>query len=81
MLHPHRSWYSYLITVYLSLCLFEQRPLLLLGLLPRCLLERHPAATQITRALHKALPATWIVYGGVFPTYSLAGDLSPGAPD
>jgi anaerobic magnesium-protoporphyrin IX monomethyl ester cyclase len=29
----------------------------------------HPAAARITRALHAVLPAAWIVYGGVFPTY------------
>jgi hypothetical protein len=29
----------------------------------------HPAVVQVTRALREALPAAWIVYGGVFPTY------------
>jgi anaerobic magnesium-protoporphyrin IX monomethyl ester cyclase len=29
----------------------------------------HPTIAQITRALHEALPAAWIVYGGVFPTF------------
>jgi len=29
----------------------------------------HPTVVQVTRALHEALPATRIVYGGVFPTY------------
>jgi anaerobic magnesium-protoporphyrin IX monomethyl ester cyclase len=29
----------------------------------------HPAVVEITRALHEALPAAWIVYGGVFPTF------------
>ncbi len=29
----------------------------------------HPAVVQVTRALHEALPAAWIVYGGVFPTF------------
>ena len=29
----------------------------------------HPSATKIMRAVRSALPQTWIVYGGVFPTY------------
>ena len=29
----------------------------------------HPVVTQITRALRKALEQTWIIYGGVFPTF------------
>src|SRR5882762_10305997 len=29
----------------------------------------HPIATQIAQAVRAALPQTWIVYGGVFPTY------------
>lgn len=29
----------------------------------------HPAAMRITRALRVALPRTWLVYGGVFPTF------------
>lgn len=29
----------------------------------------HPVASQITRAIRAALPATPIIYGGVFPTY------------
>jgi anaerobic magnesium-protoporphyrin IX monomethyl ester cyclase len=29
----------------------------------------HPVATQIARAVRAALPHTWIVYGGVYPTY------------
>ena len=29
----------------------------------------HPSATRIVRAVRMALPRTWIVYGGVFPTY------------
>ncbi len=29
----------------------------------------HPIATRIARAVRAALPHTWIVYGGVFPTY------------
>jgi anaerobic magnesium-protoporphyrin IX monomethyl ester cyclase len=29
----------------------------------------HPIVADITRAMRAALPATWIVYGGVFPTY------------
>jgi anaerobic magnesium-protoporphyrin IX monomethyl ester cyclase len=29
----------------------------------------HPAAMEITRAIRAALPQTWIVYGGVFPTF------------
>jgi len=29
----------------------------------------HPAVVHLTRALRKALPRAWIVYGGVFPTY------------
>jgi len=29
----------------------------------------HPSVVQVTRALREALPAAWIVYGGVFPTY------------
>lgn len=29
----------------------------------------HPSATRIVRAMRMALPRTWIIYGGVFPTY------------
>jgi anaerobic magnesium-protoporphyrin IX monomethyl ester cyclase len=29
----------------------------------------HPVAAQVARAVRAALPHTWIVYGGVFPTY------------
>jgi anaerobic magnesium-protoporphyrin IX monomethyl ester cyclase len=29
----------------------------------------HPSATRIARAVRSTLPWTWIVYGGVFPTY------------
>lgn len=29
----------------------------------------HPVVAGLTRALRAALPKTWIVYGGVFPTY------------
>ncbi len=29
----------------------------------------HPIVAEITRAIRAALPKTWIVYGGVFPTY------------
>jgi anaerobic magnesium-protoporphyrin IX monomethyl ester cyclase len=29
----------------------------------------HPIASHIARAVRLALPQTWIVYGGVFPTY------------
>jgi anaerobic magnesium-protoporphyrin IX monomethyl ester cyclase len=29
----------------------------------------HPVAAGLVRALRKALPQTWIVYGGVFPTF------------
>lgn len=29
----------------------------------------HPAVVEITRALHRVLPALQIIYGGVFPTY------------
>src|ERR1051325_601112 len=29
----------------------------------------HPSAVKIMRAVRAALPETWIVYGGVFPTY------------
>lgn len=29
----------------------------------------HPIVAEITRVLRAALPHTWIVYGGVFPTY------------
>ena len=29
----------------------------------------HPVTAEITRALRAALPETWIIYGGVFPTY------------
>jgi len=29
----------------------------------------HPIVAEITRAIRKAAPRTWIVYGGVFPTY------------
>jgi anaerobic magnesium-protoporphyrin IX monomethyl ester cyclase len=33
----------------------------------------HPSATRIARAVRSALPSTWIIYGGVFPTYHWAG--------
>ena len=29
----------------------------------------HPVVVDVTRALRTALPDTWIIYGGVFPTY------------
>ena len=29
----------------------------------------HPVICALTRALRKALPGVWIIYGGVFPTY------------
>ncbi len=29
----------------------------------------HPVVAEITRAIRAALPQTWVVYGGVFPTY------------
>jgi len=29
----------------------------------------HPSATRIVRAVRMALPQTWIIYGGVFPSY------------
>lgn len=29
----------------------------------------HPIIAEITRAIRTALPWTWIIYGGVFPTY------------
>src|SRR6185503_6677137 len=29
----------------------------------------HPMATCIAHAVRAALPQTWIIYGGVFPTY------------
>ncbi len=29
----------------------------------------HPIVVEITLAIHTALPHSWIVYGGVFPTY------------
>src|SRR5512143_2505498 len=29
----------------------------------------HPRVAEITRAIRTALPQTWLVYGGVFPTY------------
>lgn len=29
----------------------------------------HPRVAEITRAIRAVLPKTWIVYGGVFPTY------------
>lgn len=29
----------------------------------------HPSAMAVTRAIRAACPGTWIVYGGVFPTY------------
>jgi len=32
----------------------------------------HPSATRIMRAVRQAVPAAWIVYGGVFPTYHWA---------
>ncbi len=32
----------------------------------------HPSASRIVRALRDVLPESWIVYGGVFPTYHWA---------
>jgi anaerobic magnesium-protoporphyrin IX monomethyl ester cyclase len=32
----------------------------------------HPSAARIMRAARAALPSTWIIYGGVFPTYHWA---------
>ncbi|MBL9128169.1 MAG: cobalamin-dependent protein, partial [Verrucomicrobiales bacterium] len=32
----------------------------------------HPSASRLARALREELPRTWIVYGGVFPTYHAA---------
>lgn len=29
----------------------------------------HPAVVEVTRAIREACPHTWIIYGGVFPTY------------
>jgi anaerobic magnesium-protoporphyrin IX monomethyl ester cyclase len=29
----------------------------------------HPVVAETTRALRRVLPKTWIIYGGVFPTY------------
>jgi anaerobic magnesium-protoporphyrin IX monomethyl ester cyclase len=29
----------------------------------------HPVVAEVTRALRRALSKTWIIYGGVFPTY------------
>ncbi|HNS18894.1 MAG TPA: magnesium-protoporphyrin IX monomethyl ester anaerobic oxidative cyclase [Sedimentisphaerales bacterium] len=29
----------------------------------------HPIAAMVARAIHEAIPAAWIVYGGVFPTF------------
>ena len=29
----------------------------------------HPIVAEMTRALRRALPKAWIIYGGVFPTY------------
>lgn len=29
----------------------------------------HPTVAEFTRALRRALPSAWIIYGGVFPTY------------
>lgn len=29
----------------------------------------HPAAMRLTRKLREALPSTWLIYGGVFPTF------------
>lgn len=29
----------------------------------------HPMVAEVTRAIREALPAAWIIYGGVFPTY------------
>lgn len=29
----------------------------------------HPAVAEITRSIRAACPGTWIIYGGVFPTY------------
>ncbi len=29
----------------------------------------HPSAVRIARAIRNVLPDTWIIYGGVFPTY------------
>ncbi len=30
----------------------------------------HPSVVEVTRALRAALPAAWIIYGGVFPTFT-----------
>jgi len=32
----------------------------------------HPSAMRIARGVREALPAVWIIYGGVFPTYHWA---------
>jgi anaerobic magnesium-protoporphyrin IX monomethyl ester cyclase len=32
----------------------------------------HPSAARIMRAVRRILPSTWIIYGGVFPTYHWA---------
>lgn len=37
----------------------------------------HPSAMKIARAIDSALPNTWIVYGGVFPTYHWAEIMEP----
>lgn len=29
----------------------------------------HPSVVEVTRAIRKALPQTWLIYGGVYPTY------------
>lgn len=29
----------------------------------------HPSVVRVTRALREAMPAAWVIYGGVFPTY------------
>ena len=29
----------------------------------------HPIVEEVTRAIRRTLPKTWIIYGGVFPTY------------
>ncbi len=29
----------------------------------------HPTVLKLTRALRKAVPSAWIIYGGIFPTY------------
>lgn len=39
----------------------------------------HPAATRIAQAVRAALPETWLIYGGVFPTYHWA-EILPEVP-